>query len=91
MPGLCVRTRDVAWVGCWAHARRKFFEAQAENPKAARVALMLIGRLYAWERVWDEAGVTVTDEQARLRAEHFARPLRWLRALAQSLRTRVLA
>ncbi|MFA6290077.1 MAG: IS66 family transposase [Opitutaceae bacterium] len=80
----------VVWVGCWAHARRKFFEAQAETPKAVRVALKLIGRLYAWERVWDEAGVTVADERARLRAEHFARPLRWLRALAQNLRARVL-
>lgn len=81
---------DVAWVGCWAHARRKFFEAQAENPKAVRVALKLIGRLYAWERVWDEADVTAADERARLRIEHFARPLRWLRALAQNLRDRVL-
>ena len=90
MPGSARAHEGVAWVGCWAHARRKFFEAQAENPKAVRVALKLIGRLYAWERVWDEAGVTVAYERARLRAEHFARPLRWLRALAQNLRARVL-
>ncbi len=37
----------VVWAGCWAHARRKFFEAQSENGKAARVALKLIARLPA--------------------------------------------
>jgi hypothetical protein len=81
---------EVNWVGCWAHARRKFFEAQAEKPKVVRVALKLIGRLYAWERVWDEAGVSQADARAELRARHFERPLRWLRALAVRLQTRVL-
>ena len=81
---------EVSWVGCWAHARRKFFEAQAENAKAVRVVLKLIGRLYAWERVWDEAGVSVAQTRAELRGKHFARPLRWLRALAVRLQTRAL-
>ena len=75
----------VSWVGCWAHARRKFFEARDEKPKIVRVALKLIGRLYAWERVWDEAGITAAKKRAALRAEHFVRPLRWLRALANGL------
>lgn len=80
-------------VGCWAHARRKFFEAQAEDPQAARIALTLIARLYRHERAWDEAD-TASDrmrdpaERARLRATHFARSLRWLHALATTLRTR---
>ena len=81
---------QVSWVGCWAHARRKFFDAQAENAKAVRVALKLIGRLYAWERVWDEAGVIQADVRAELRGKHFARALRWLRALAVRLQTRIL-
>jgi transposase len=35
-----VRAHDgVVWIGCWAHARRKFFEAQAESPKACVSAL----------------------------------------------------
>ncbi len=75
----------VVWVGCWAHARRKFFDARDEKPKIARVALKLIGRLYTWERAWDETGVTKAQKRAALRAEHFARPLRWLRALATAL------
>jgi transposase len=79
------RHEGVVWVGCWAHARRKFFEAQKDNPKIARVALKLIGRLYAWERTWDQAGVTQAQARADLRAQHFARPLRWLHALASHL------
>jgi transposase len=84
----------VVRVGCWAHARRKWVEAQAEHPQATRVALKLIARLYRYERAWDEADVTAerprdTDERARLRQRHFARALQWLHALALNLRARV--
>ena len=34
-------------VGCWAHARRKFFEAKETAPRAAHEALARIGQLYA--------------------------------------------
>jgi hypothetical protein len=83
----------VTRVGCWAHARRKFAEAQAEGPKAVRVALKLIGRLYRLERAWDEADTLAKRGRdpfvrAGLRAVHFARTLRWLHALALVLRTR---
>jgi transposase len=39
-------------VGCWAHARRKFFEAGKATKKAgaAEIALKYIGRLYQAER-----------------------------------------
>lgn len=33
-------------LGCWAHARRRFFEAKAENEKLALEALSYIRRLY---------------------------------------------
>ena len=33
-------------LGCWAHARRKFFEAKVENEKLALEALSYIRRLY---------------------------------------------
>ena len=71
----------------------RFIEAQGENPKAARVALKLIGRLYRLEREWDEADLAAerdrdVAERARLRARHHNRGLRWLHALALSLRER---
>lgn len=40
-------------LGCWAHARRKFFEARDENAKLADEALFYIGELYAVEREAD--------------------------------------
>lgn len=81
---------QVLWVGCWAHVRRKFVDAQAENPKATRVALKLIARLYRLEREWDEREPGPRDHaaRARLRQRHFARTLRWLYALALSQRER---
>jgi transposase len=78
----------VAWVGCWAHARRRFFEAVSEKPKAVQLVLRLIGRLYQLEREWDEA--QVGDARAALRQEHFARPLYWLRRVVLGLRSQVL-
>jgi transposase len=78
----------VAWVGCWAHARRKFFEALGNSPKAAQWVLRLIGRLYEMERQWDEANVG--DRRAALRTEHFARPLYWLRCVALRMQARAL-
>ena len=45
-------------LGCWAHARRKFDEALAENKKLANEALLQIQSLYAIEREADETGAT---------------------------------
>jgi transposase len=75
----------VVWAGCWAHARRAFFEAQAESPKAVRVALKLIGRLYRLERQWDKEGIDAIERASR-RQKHFARTLKWLHQLALNLK-----
>jgi transposase len=40
------RIREVA---CWAHARRKFFEARSSSPAEASLILEMIGRLYEVE------------------------------------------
>ena len=54
-PGFARSHEGVAWVGCWAHARRKFFEAAAERPPTTHRILRLIAQLYRLERAWDEA------------------------------------
>ena len=82
------KTEGIVRVGCWAHARRKFHEAIEERPKAANLVLRLIARLYQLERDWDEANVG--DQRGRLRREHFARPLRWLRHLVNGLSKQAL-
>lgn len=79
----------VTWVGCWAHARRKFFEAQTEQPKAVRLILRIIGSLYECERRWDEHHLSAQKRQEH-RQRHYRRPLYWLHKLALGLRQRVL-
>jgi transposase len=59
----------VTEVACWAHARRKFFEAQASDPAASTQALAYIRRLYDLE---DQAEELSSAERARLRQEHAA-------------------
>ena len=77
-------------LGCFAHLRRKFFDAQSENPRYARAVLRLIGRLYRHEREWDEQGVGRDDTRAELRKRDNTRTLRALKRLALIYRDKVL-
>jgi transposase len=52
---------SVAEVACWAHARRKFYDAQDSDQKRSAQMLALIGELYAIEREAKD-----TDEANRL-------------------------
>jgi len=80
----------VAWLGCWAHARRRFFEAQGDNRRIAQAALRLIGRMYRREREWDEQKL-IPEQRARERAkpEGLARTMDSLKRLALWARQRV--
>lgn len=54
-------------VGCWAHARRYFFDAQMTDPERARVGLGFIAKLYVFERnVVKQAPSRRTAERQRL-------------------------
>ena len=53
---------DVIEVGCWAHARRKFYEARTTDPRHSHVALAYIRRLYIVESDAKEAKL---DDDAR--------------------------
>ncbi|MDX1964954.1 MAG: IS66 family transposase [Pirellulales bacterium] len=46
---------NVTEVACWAHARRKFYDAQDSDEQRAAQMLALIGELYAIERELKEA------------------------------------
>ena len=56
-------------VGCWAHARRKFWEAAIAKNKIAREALYRIHRLFELEQAW--SGVPPA-ERTKLRRAHAA-------------------
>jgi transposase len=74
-------TGAVVEVACWAHARRKFFEAQKTDPEGALYALGVIRQLYAVEKeAADEAG-----KQELSRPEFEALRLRLRRAKAVPL------
>jgi transposase len=57
-------------VGCWSHARRKFWEAAVAKDATAREALFRIGRFFDLEEKWKGRPHA---EVTRLR-EEFARP-----------------
>jgi transposase len=52
--------------GCWAHARRKFYDAQAERPEFAMLILSAIQKLYRIERQAKE-GQLVGEKLRELR------------------------
>jgi len=80
---------EVSWVGCWAHARRKFFEAQAQNPRVAQWILCLIASMYHQEKQWDEAGIDAAQRRV-CRQRDFTRKLYWLRVVVLRVREQVL-
>lgn len=59
--------KGVLPIGCWAHARRKFEEALAEDKARASYALEQIGLLYDVERQADQQQLTY-EERAALRS-----------------------
>ncbi len=82
-------------VGCWAHARRKFFEAKETASRAAHEALARIGQLYALEReltelcAGDWSQLATPERAGRIaaaRQEHALPKLATLRTWLDTLR-----
>lgn len=78
------RKLNVTEVGCWAHARRRFFKAKDTEPEPAGYAMAAIRMLYDIEKQATDAGF---DAEARrqLRQQE-SKPLLdklgpWLRAM----------
>jgi len=57
-----IHERGIIPVGCWAHARRRFYNARTSDPQRAHAAMAWIGRLYDLERGAKEQNL---DAQAR--------------------------
>jgi transposase len=56
-------------VGCWAHARRGFFDARTNQPREAHYVLSLIGQLYEIE---DQARALSAEQRLAARRDHGA-------------------
>ncbi len=66
-------TQNVTEVACWAHARRKFYDAQDSDGRRAAEMLALIGKLYALERQLKEACCGTWSELRRRAARGSSR------------------
>lgn len=60
------KTEGITLYGCWAHARRKYFDALDENKALATEAICHIRKLYKVEEEADRDGLT-PDERCRKR------------------------
>lgn len=58
--------KGVLLLGCWAHVRRKFTEAQMEDKAGAEYALKQIGLIYSVETMASDQGMSY-EERAALR------------------------
>ncbi len=67
------RKKHIQLAACWAHARRKFYEAQEQDPGIVNWLLRQIGHLYRIERELRESK-TVPTLRAVTRA-HQSRPV----------------
>lgn len=56
-------------VGCWAHARRKYYEARAEAPEFSKLILTAIQTIFRVERVAKSEGLSGEALVARRREE----------------------
>ncbi len=74
-------------VGCWSHARRKFWEATCTKSELAREGLSRIGYIFAFEDSWrsDPPEVILRMRRQHLRP-HLEDFFRWAEAEYQSVR-----
>jgi hypothetical protein len=84
-----VKNRAVELFGCWAHARRGFFEALEQAPKVAGWLINQIGQMYGWEKQLRLSRAGPALRQAHRRAHSRMVVERFHRAL-QVLRPRYL-
>lgn len=71
MPRMRVRILWSSGIGPWAHARRKFIDAQGGNPENHAGSAEADRGLYRLKRTWDEADLAAErdrDERARPRS-----------------------
>jgi len=69
-PAFAKERPGVDLLGCWAHARRGFFEAQEQAPRVAGWFLNQIRLLYRWEEELRQSRAGPVLRQVRRRSHH---------------------
>jgi len=75
--------------GCWAHARRNFFEALEQGPRVAGWMLKQIGLLYRWEEELRQSRAGPAAREA-MRASHHRMVVERLHRALNQLQPRYL-
>jgi transposase len=88
-PAFAKTKTAVALFGCWAHARRGFFEAQEQAPQVAGWFLKQIGLLYQWEEPLRRSRAGPGTREA-LRASHHRMVVARLHRALKKLQPRYL-
>jgi transposase len=79
----------VVRLGCWAHVRRKFNDAQGEKPEFGRIVVAAIQKLYRIEREAKAKGL-IGETLVVYRREHALPTLKQIKSLLQTQQARVL-
>jgi transposase len=69
-PAFAKEKSRVTLLGCWAHARRNFFESQDQAPRVAGWFLKQIGLLYRWEEGLRQSRAGPVLRQVRRSSHH---------------------
>lgn len=80
---LVAKAAGVQRAGCWAHARRKFFEASNTDPGTAAVGLAAIRRLFQAERLAKDGSVEDRQRPARALRQPVVGRKNWLFASSE--------
>ena len=80
---------NVTLVGCMAHARRKFYDAQDQHPRESALVLKLIAQLYQVEKYIRQKPLPVV-EISQYRQEHALNTHKRLKRVLMILRHRTL-
>ena len=88
-PAFAREKEPIDLFGCWAHARRGFFEAKEQAPKVAGWILNQIGLLYRWEDELRTARAGPVERQVH-RSAHARMVVERLRRALDKLRPRYL-
>jgi transposase len=80
---------DLSLFGCWAHARRNFYEARDQAPRVAGWILNQVGLLYHWEEQWRQSRAGPALRQV-YRASHSRMVVARLRRALERLQPRYL-
>ena len=88
-PAFAKEKSAVDLFGCWAHARRNFFEAQEQAPRVAGWVLNQIGLLYGWEEELRQSRAGPVLRQVQ-RSSHHRMVIERLHRAFQKLQTRYL-